>query len=402
MPTMLQLEEARDRILATIQPLPAETVPLSEASGRILAGDFVAPLDLPGFDNSAMDGYAVQSDDLKAAGDATPVALKVVAEIPAGAQSAASISTGTCARIFTGSLLPAGADAVVMQEDTTSTDDTVSFHEPVKPWENVRLRGEDVKAGRPMLRGGDRLGVGAIALLGALGVASIAAHRQPLVGVLATGSELQEGGKPLAAGQIYESNRTALAAVIRSAGGEPRVFPVVPDTLEATRAALHGALEQCDLVITSGGVSVGELDFVKEAFQSLGGKLEFWRVAIRPGKPFVFGCLSAKRLFGLPGNPVSAVVTATLLVVPALLRAQGARDIELPSHLATAADEFRNPSDRRHFMRVSIDGEGRAHLSGLQASHALASLAAANALLDVPAATVIKPGAQVRVIRPGW
>jgi len=177
---------------------------------------------------------------------------------------------------------------------------------------------------------------------------------------------------------------------------------VAPDTLEATRTALQGALEQCEMVITSGGVSVGELDFVKEAFQSLGGKLEFWRVAIRPGKPFVFGCLSARRLFGLPGNPVSAVVTALLLVVPAILRAQGARNIELPSHLATAADEFRNTSDRRHFMRVCIDGEGRAHLSGLQASHALASLAAANALLDVPPGTVIRPGAQVRVIRLGW
>ena len=399
---MLQLEEARDRILATIQPLPAETVPLTDASGRILAEDFVAPLDLPRFDNSAMDGYAVQSDDLKAASAANPVALKVVAEIPAGAQSAASISARTCARIFTGSPLPTGADAVVMQEDTTRTDDTVSFHEPVKPWENVRLRGEDVKVGARMLQGGDRLGVGAIALLGALGVASIAAHRKPIGGVLATGSELQEGGKPLAAGQIYESNRTALAALIRSAGGDARVFPVAPDTLEATRAALHGALEQCDVVITSGGVSVGELDFVKEAFQSLGGKLEFWRVAIRPGKPFVFGRLSAKRLFGLPGNPVSAVVTALLLVAPAILRAQGARNVELPSHLATAADEFRNTSDRRHFMRVSIDSEGRAHLSGLQASHALASLAAANALLDVPPGTVIKPGAQVRVIRLGW
>ena len=399
---MLQLEEARDRILATIQPLPAETVPLSDVSGRILAEDFVAPLNLPGFDNSAMDGYAVQSDDLRTANEASPASLQVVAEIPAGAQSAASISAGTCARIFTGSPLPAGADAVVMQEDASRTGDTISFHEPVKPWENVRLRGEDVKAGTCLLQAGDRLGLGAIALLGAMGVGSIRVHRRPVVGVLATGSELQEAGKLLAPGQIYESNRTTLAALIRSVGGDARIFPVAPDTLEATRAALQGALEQCEMVITSGGVSVGELDFVKEAFQSLRGNLEFWRVAIRPGKPFVFGSLSARRLFGLPGNPVSAVVTALLLVAPAILRAQGARNIEPPSQLAIAADEFRNATDRRHFMRVCVDSLGRAHLAGLQASHALASLAAANGLLDVSPGTVIKPGALVRVIHLGW
>lgn len=399
---MLQLEEARDRILATIQPLPAQAIPLLDGSGRILAEDFIAPLDLPGFDNSAMDGYAVCSEDLRTASAASPVSLKIAAAIPAGAPTAAPISAGSCARIFTGSPLPAGADAVVMQEDASRADEAVSFHEPIKPWENVRLRGEDVKAGTRMLQAGDRLGLGAIALLGALGIATVAVHRRPVVGVLATGSELREPGKPLAPGQIYESNRTALAALIRGAGGEARVFPVVPDTLEATRLALQAAFEQCDMVITSGGVSVGELDFVKEAFQSLGGKLEFWRLAIRPGKPFAFGRLSAKRMFGLPGNPVSAVVTALLLAAPAILRAQGARNTAIPSHLATAGDEFRNTSDRRHFMRVCVDSEGRARLAGLQASHALASLAAANGLLDVPPGAVIKPGTQVRVIRLGW
>lgn len=402
MSAMLQLEEARDRILAEIQPLPAETVPLTEASGRVLAQDIVAPLDLPGFDNSAMDGYAVRSDDLKAASEAQPISLKIIGEIPAGSSAECSVQRGECARIFTGSPLPPGADAVVMQEDARPQNDAVSFNEPVKPWENVRFRGEDVKQGSRVCETGTRLGVGAIGLFGALGLATLAVHRRPIVGVLATGSELQEPGKALLPGQIYESNRAALAAIIRTAGGEPRVLPLVPDNLESTRAALLAAFEQCDMVVTSGGVSVGELDFVKAAFQSLGGKLEFWRVAIRPGKPFVFGRLAGKHLFGLPGNPVSAVVTALLLVVPPVLRAQGAREVDAPSHPATAADEFRNMTDRRHFMRVRVDGEGWAHLAGLQASHALGSLAAANGFVDVAPGTVIPKGAQVRVIRFGW
>jgi molybdopterin molybdotransferase len=396
---MLQLEQARDRILATIQPLSGEPVPLVDVAGRVLAEDIVAPIDLPRFDNSAMDGYAVRSDDLQAVMASQRVSLKIAGEVPAGTEMAAPLTAGTCARIFTGSPLPVGADAVIMQEDAQPDGDAVSFHEPVKPWENVRLRGEDVKKGSRVVEAGTRLGTGALGLLGALGIVNLMVHRRPKVGVLATGSELQEPGKPLAAGQIYESNRGMLAALIRSAGGEPRIFPLVPDNLEATRTALQRAFDECDIVITSGGVSVGELDFVRQAFQSLGGKVEFWRVAIRPGKPFVFGSLATKYLFGLPGNPVSAMVTALLLVWPAILRAQGATDIEPPSYSATAADEFRNMTDRRHFMRVRVDGKGCVHLAGLQASHALGALALANGLLDVAPGTVIAQGTQVRVIR---
>jgi molybdopterin molybdotransferase len=396
---MLSLEEARDRILAAIQPLPVEEVPLVEGASRILASDITASADLPRFDNSAVDGYAVRSDDLKLASEAKPVSLEVVAEIAAGEQFSGTISAATCARIFTGSPLPSGADAVVMQEDVRRVQSVAWLPEPAKPWENVRFCGEDVKAGSRVMQAGERLTVGAIALLGALGISKFQVHRRPLVALLATGSELREPGKALAAGQIYESNRAALAALIRNAGGEARVFPLVPDERDATEAALRSAFEQCDLVITSGGVSVGELDFVKEAFEALGGKMEFWRVAIRPGKPFVFGRLESKHLFGLPGNPVSAVVTALLLACPAILRSQGARNVEPLAHIAIAAEEFRNMTDRRHFMRVRVDNAGYAHLSGLQASHALGSLAASHGLVDVPPRSITARGEQVRVIR---
>jgi molybdopterin molybdotransferase len=397
---MLPLEEARDRILAAIQSLPAEEVPLAEAANRFPAADVIASSNLPRFDNSAVDGYAVRSGDLQRASEAEPVLLQVVAEIPAGAQFSGTIAE-TCARIFTGSPLPAGADTVVMQEDVHRVGNGVLFREAARSWENVRLCGEDVKAGSRVLEAGDRLTAGAIALLGALGMSKLRLHRQPVVGLLATGSELREPGERLMPNQIYESNRAALAELIRGAGGQPSVFPLVPDELAATRAALHEAFEQCDLVLTSGGVSVGGLDFVKEAFEALGGQMDYWRVAIRPGKPFVFGSLGTKHLFGLPGNPVSALVTGLLLACPAILRAQGARNVEPFSHSAVAGEEFKNTSDRRHFMRVRVDGAGYAYLSGLQASHALGSLAGCNGLVDVAAGSLIERGAQVRVIRFG-
>jgi molybdopterin molybdotransferase len=399
---MLSLEEARARILAAIQPLPVEEIPLVEAANRILASEITAPGDLPRFDNSAVDGYAVRGSDLDLASEEKPASLEVVAEIPAGAQFSGTIRGAMCARIFTGSPLPTGADTVVMQEDVRRVGAAVWFTEPAKPWQNVRFCGEDVKAGSRVVEAGERLNMGTIALLGALGISKLRVHRRPLVALLATGSELREPGESLAAGQIYESNRAALAMAIRQAGGEPRLFPLVPDQLEATQAALRAAFAQCDLVITSGGVSVGELDFVKDAFQALGGEMEFWRVAIRPGKPFVFGRLGTKQLFGLPGNPVSALVTALLLACPAVLRAQGARHVEPLSHMAIAGEEFKNTTDRRHFMRVRVDQAGYAHLSGLQASHALLSLAASHGLVDVAAGSIVRRGEQVQVIRFAW
>jgi len=219
------------------------------------------------------------------------------------------------------------------------------------------------------------------------------------VGILATGSELREAGQPLEPGQIYESNRAALAALIRCAGGNSMVFPLVPDSLAATRLSLEEALNHCDVVVTCGGVSVGEMDFVKPAFEESGGQLGFWQVAIKPGRPFVFGRRGNRFLFGLPGNPASALVTFLLLVRPALRRWQGAAEIALPTHAGVLVEPLANPGDRRHFVRVSVSQAGQVRSAGAQVSHVISSLAAANGLVDVPPRTTLLAGKTVQVMR---
>ena len=399
---MLELEEALVRILSAIQPLEHETVALTEAADRVLAEPIVSPVDLPRFDNSAMDGYAVRAADLAAASAERPASLQVRGKVAAGGVFADQVAAGTCVRLFTGSPLPEGADAVVMQEDTRldpSRPDIAWFLEAVRPWENVRLRGEDAKRGARLAEAGDRLTFGQIGLLAAAGLLELKVSRQPRVGLLATGSELAESGRPLQAGQIYESNRAMLAALVKRAGAEPDIFPLVPDTMEATRSALERALARCDAAITTGGVSVGEFDFVKAAFEQLGGELNFWKVSIKPGKPFVFGRAGRKFLFGLPGNPVSALVTFLLLARPALARMQGACEAGLSQCPGTLTGPLTNPADRRHFMRVVQDHAGRVRSVGGQASHLLSSIAKANGLVDVPPRTTLASGATVSVLR---
>jgi molybdopterin molybdotransferase len=399
---MLELEAALKRILSAIQPLEHEIVALRDVAGRVVAEPVMSPVDLPVFDNSAMDGYAVRAADLAHACEGRPVALRLIGKIAAGEVFGGNVEDGTCARLFTGSPLPGGADAVVMQEDTRpdpERQDRVSFLDAVTPWENIRLRGEDVKRGVKLVEAGVRITAGHVALLAAAGVRDVKVARQPRVAVLATGSELLENDQPLSPGKIYESNRAMLAILIKRAGAVPEIFPLVPDTLQATRSALEKALVECDALVTSGGVSVGEYDFVKAAFEDLGGKLAFWKISIRPGKPFVFGGAGTKLLFGLPGNPVSALVTFLLLTRPALARMQGAAEVNLPKSPGLLAQPLANAGDRRHFMRVAVDESGRVHAAGIQASHILSSLAGANGLVDVPPETVMPAGAAVSVLR---
>jgi molybdopterin molybdotransferase len=399
---MIELEEAQQRILAAVPSPKVELVGLSESHERILAGAITSPADLPRFDNSAMDGYALRAADVAAASPETPVRLRVRGKIPAGQSFAGELAAGDCARLFTGSPLPAGADAVVMQEDTRTDAeraDAVLVLDAVKPFENVRLRGTDVKSGSLLAEAGDVLTPGRISLLAASGVAEVSVGNRPIVGLLATGSELREAGQSLAPGQIHESNRLMLAALASRAGAVPRLFPLVADTPGDTRTALEAGFTQCDIVVTSGGVSVGDMDFVRAAFVEIGGRLEFWKVAVRPGRPFVFGSLGGRFLFGLPGNPVSAFVTFLLLVRPVLLRWQGAVEVNLPAHPGMLAESFSNPGDRRHFMRVRVDVTGQVFSAGLQASHALRSLASANGLVDVPPRARLSAGSSVSVMR---
>jgi molybdopterin molybdotransferase len=289
-----------------------------------------------------------------------------------------------------------------MQEDTRIAPEapgTVTVLDPVKPGENVRRRGHDLERGALLLEAGVRLTAGRLSLLAATGCRQVKVGRQPVVGLLTTGSELREPGQRLGPGQIYESCRLALAALARAVGAVPRILPLVPDSPEATRSALAEALEQCDAVVSTGGVSVGELDFVRQALAELGGALKFWGVDIRPGRPFAFGRRRDKLWFGLPGNPVSAQLTFLLLVRPALLRWQGACAVALPAQPGLLAEPLANPGDRPHFIRVRVADNGQVSSAGLQASHALTSLAAANGLVEVPPRTTLPPGSPVTVMR---
>lgn len=394
---MLQLEEAVAQLLASIPAPVPESVSLAEAHGRVLAERVVSAVDLPPFDNSSMDGYAVRADDVAVAKAEIPVRLRVVGRVAAGESFAGEVMPGTCVRLFTGSPMPRGADAVVMQEDTRTEAEDVLVLERAKPFENLRLRGEDIKHGAVLAEAGTEVTAGRLSLFAAVGLSQLRVGRRPVIGLLATGSELREPGAGLEPGQIYESNRAGLAALVRRAGAVSQVFPLVPDEPAATRGALTEAFNQCDAVVSSGGVSVGEMDFIKSAFQEVGGELNFWRVAIRPGKPFVFGRWREKFLFGLPGNPVSALVTFLLLVRPALRRWQGASDLSLPTCPGVLAEPLVNQGERRHFVRVRLERDGKVYSAGLQASHALSSLAAANGLVDMPPNTSWPAGTPVQV-----
>jgi molybdopterin molybdotransferase len=399
---MLELEDALAQTLAALPAVAPETISTAQAHGRVLTETIHALIDLPGFDNSAVDGYAVRAQDTTTAEAGAPARLKLIGKVAAGEEFNGKVDAGECVRIFTGSPLPGGADAVVMQEDTrvaAGDADGVQVIEPVKPWENIRFRGEDVKRGAPLMEPGVVVTAGRIALLAAAGRATVSVGRRPMVGLLATGSELREAGETLSPGQIYESNRPALATLVLRCGGIPKIFPIVADSPAATRAALELAFAGCDLLVTCGGVSVGELDFIKPGFEQLGGRLQFWKVALKPGRPFVFGRRGGKFLFGLPGNPVSAFVTFLLLVRPALLRWQGSAEISLSSHHGVLAEPLANPGARRHFMRVTIDRAGKVRSAGLQGSHLLSSLAAADGLLDVSPRTTLPAGTNVRVLR---
>lgn len=399
---MLELEEAQAHILAALAPPTSEIIPLSDGAGRVLAERIQSPLDLPVFDNSAMDGYGVRAKDIASARPESPARLRLAGKVAAGEVFAGDVASGTCVRLFTGSPLPRGADAVVMQEDTRldpSAAGEVLFLTAASPGENVRLSGEDVKRGALLVEAGKVLTVGRLSLLAAVGLMRVSVGRQPVVCLLASGSELRDAGQILAPGQIYESNRASLAALVRRAGAIPQVLPLVADTLAATRVALTEAFDQCDAVVTLGGVSVGEMDFIKSAFEEIGGQLQFWKVAIRPGRPFVFGRYRKKFLFGLPGNPVSAVVTCLLLVRPALLRWQGATDVSLPAHPGVLLESLANHGELRHFMRVKVDAAGRIRSAGRQASHLLSSMARANGLVDLPAHTTLAADTVVPVLR---
>ncbi len=374
-------------ILATIRPLPARELALADALGAVLAADVTAGHPLPPFDNSAMDGYAVLAADVAAATGEQPVVLPVRGEIAAGDTGRYSLVPGSVLKIMTGAAIPAGADAVVPVEFTDSGAAQVAIRQPVDPGNAVRLTGGDAQPGDVLLTAGTRLGAVHLGLLAAAGHGTVLARPRPRVTVISTGDELVEPGSGLVPGQIWESNATMLAAAAREAGCPARRYPIVRDTASAVLAAVQDALDGADLLITSGGVSMGgEHDVVKAALATL-GTVGFRKVAMQPGMPQGFGTVgpASTPIFTLPGNPVSAYVSFCLFVRPALDALQDSyRERGKPSQ-AVLAGPARSPAAKRSYLRgILDDAAGLVTPVSGQASHQLASLARANALIIVP------------------
>lgn len=382
---MVTVEEARRLIATHVSPVAAETTPILGALGRIVASPVVAPIALPPFDNSAMDGFAVRSADLGGA-SGMAVMLPVVGTIAAGARNVPALQPGQAMRIMTGAPLPPGADAVVPWEEAAEAEGQVSLPTRVEPGAHVRRAGEDVARGSRVLEAGQPLNASRIALLAALGRATALVYAPLRVAVLTTGDELAEPGTPLAAGQIYDSNAYAMMAAIAEAGGQPLRVKAASDDPDEIKRALSRALV-CDVVITTGGVSKGDFDHVGETLAAL-GRVHFKEVAQQPGKPFMFATIRGKPVFGLPGNPVAAAVCFEVYIRPALRRMMGHSAQERPHVLAVAADAYEKRMGRQVFLRAKIVKTGsvyHARLAGDQGSAMMGAMAAANSLMIVPA-----------------
>ena len=393
---MLTYDQALAQILGRIAPLPPVVLPLPDALGCVLAEDIFAPQAVPPFDNSSMDGFAVRAADLAT----LPAALPVQGDIAAGALSLPDLVPGSALRIMTGAPIPPGADAVVPVEDTEESGLGVTFLHPVRLGQNIRRAGEDMASGSLVSESGSRIRPAEIGMAAVVGRAHLRAHPRPRVAILSTGDELVEPGQPLRSGQIYNSNAYALAAQVAEAGGVVTHRLHARDTAEALRDAFDRAAG-ADVLITSGGVSVGDYDFVKDVFAER-GSMDFWRVAIRPGKPVAFGRWEETVFFGLPGNPVSSMVTFELFVRPALRRLRGLTATARPTVTARLTEIASHTPGRQSYQRAVAVSEGGGYAvtpTSRQGSGMMHSMVQANALLVIPAdVSVIPAGAAATVL----
>jgi molybdopterin molybdotransferase len=387
---MLRVEEASERILAEIRNLPAEAVPLRAALGRVCAEDIAATVTMPPWSNSSMDGYAVRSADITPVMKGEPVTLRVVGTIAAGEFAPKALKRGQAMRIMTGAPLPGGADSVIRKEDTDGGEQKVEIREARDVWKNIRPAGEDYRSGDLLAKRGTPVKPALIGVLASSGVGTVQVFRRPRVAIISSGNELvdiDDFDEVVASRRIVSSNSYTLDALTRVAGGVPVDLGIAADT----RASLRRKLEQagdCDLILTSAGVSVGDLDHTRDVFATLGGKQLFWKVKMRPGAPLAFGMLNGVPWLGLSGNPVSAMVSFELFVRPALRKMQGHTNLFRRTSTVTVEEEVKISAKLTHFLRAYVtrkeDGTLTARLTGLQSSGALTSMAKANALLIVP------------------
>jgi len=387
--TALAAREAALHILAAVPRQPTLRIPLDDALGTVLAEALVSPLDLPAWTNSAMDGYAARGADVRGATPGAPVRLRVVEQIPAGAFPSRTLQSGECARIFTGAPLPAGADTVIRQEDTDLGRDDVEIRSDRDVGINFRLAGEDIRRGETVLRAGTELGAAELGVLASLAVAHPLVFRRPRVGILGGGDEIVDVDRPeeiLSGRKVASSNTHTLSALVRLAGGEPLNLGLARDTPASVREHLARAPE-CDLLVTSAGISVGEHDHLRDAVEAMGGRLDFWKLRMRPGAPVGFGQVLGVPWIGLPGNPVSAMVTFELFVRPAI-RAMAGHPLPFrrTAPVRTAEHIILKPK-LQHFLRAVVSGTPsgpEARLTGPQGSGILTSMVRANALLIIP------------------
>ena len=389
---LLSVDEALAQLLAGARPVDeVEEIPTLDATGRVLARTQRSTMDVPPMDNSAMDGYAIRTQDVQAEGS-----LRVTQKIMAGSVGK-PLEPGSAARIFTGAPIPPGADAVVMQEHVRAEGEEIAIQEPIRAGDWIRYVGSDVRKGGEILPAGRRLAPQDTGLAASVGIKALPVFRKVRLGLFFTGDELVMPGEPLPPGRIYNSNRFTLRGLAQAFGCETRDYGIVPDSLEATREVLRRAAAECDVIVTSGGVSVGEADFVKPAVEAE-GRLLMWRIAMKPGRPLAFGKIGEASFIGLPGNPVSSFVTFLIFVRPFLLKTQGMLEVAPKSIAARADFDWPEPDARREFLRVKWNAQGGLDLYPTQDSAVLTSTSWADGLVDNPAQQAIGKGDTVRFL----
>lgn len=380
---MLKIGEAQEKVLEDIPVLGTERVHILEALGRVLAEDVKAKRDVPSGDNSAMDGFACRHEDIGGANSNGPANLRIIGESPAGKPFDGTVGSGETVRVFTGGLIPSGADTVVMVEDTRLEGDAVAIVADPGRGSHIRLRGEDVREGEVTLHRGDIIRPPEVGMLATLGYAYVHVYQTPIVAILSTGDELVDLDEPYVAGRVVCSNTYSLAAQVAECGAVPLSLGIASDDEADQRARISEGL-RADAIVTSGGVSVGKYDLVKDTLSQLGMKVKFWKVAMKPGKPLVFGTIGNKPVFGLPGNPTSAMISFEQFVRPALLKMMGHTNLFKPFIEATLAEDAPLGSGRLHLVRCKLferDGQIMAQTAGTQSSGALRSMILADGLL---------------------